>query len=339
MATTLAAPAVWTGTGVRIAEVARQLRELRAQLGDDLSSTTTSVMNLVAWAPNLGEAIDVEAVADALCDNQPSRVVIVVPADGGDRIDARVEVMSHTRPATGRTLLVEQIILTLHGAVAAHAGSAVIPLLRSELPTFLWWPTAPDPTSPTFLELLRVADRLVSETGRGLRGHVALERLASVARDSPAPVTDLAWAVLTAWRQVITTALRGTDLAALRSQGTSVTVTCPSGEPSLEAHLLAGWLMDTLGNATTVRFAERPGAEDILGVKIDGTAGCAVELVRDAGPTSVTLRTATGGARTLPLPPPNRTQLLAGELELRGHDRPLERALANAANAKANPTL
>jgi len=330
VATPVAAPAVWTGQGVRIADVAQHLRELRAEAGDEPSSTRTSVMNLVAWVPNQTDAGDVEAVADSLREHHPSRAIIIVPADGSDRIDARVETMSSVAHGSSCTLLFEQIVLTLHGAIAAHAGSAVIPLLRSELPTYLWWPTAPDPSSPTFLELVRVADRVVTETGRSLRGREALSRLAAVTANSPAPVTDLAWAILTPWRQVLSTSLRGEALAAVRGGPASVTITCPGSEPTLEALLLGGWLADTLEDHVGDTFALGAGSEDILGVKIDVQGTCVVELVRDDADHHVTLRTVAGGPRSLPLPPPNRRELLAGELELRGHDRPLERALVNA---------
>lgn len=331
----MAAPVVpaasWTGEDVRILEVARRVRELRAQSGDEVASTLTSVMNLVAWSPQAAAAADVELVADALADHHPSRVIIVVPAaDSGDRIDARVEVMASPHRRGDRTLLVEQIVLTLRGAIAAHAGSAVIPLLRSELPTFLWWPGAPDPSSPTFAELVRVSDRLVTETGRELRGRAALTRLADVAASSPAPVTDLAWAVITPWRQVITTSLRGETLLELRVASAAATITIPKGEPPLEALLLAGWLSDVVGDHLSVRFAEAPGLEDILGVALHSTGGCVLELTRDDGPSTVTMKTAVGGPRCLPMPHTDRTELLAGELDLRGHDRQLERALVRA---------
>jgi glucose-6-phosphate dehydrogenase assembly protein OpcA len=332
MATSLAPTTVWSGEGVRVTDVARHIREVRAQSGgDDVASTLTSVMNLVVWSPRESSASDVEAVADALSDHHPSRVIIVVPsAEGGDRIDARVEVMSNPHKGSNRALLVEQVILTLHGAIAAHAGSAVIPLLRSELPTFLWWPAAPDPSSPTFAELVRVSDRLVTETGRELRGRAALTRLADVAASSSAPVTDLAWAMITPWRQIVATSLRGETLLQLRVSAASATISIPTEEPPLEALLLAGWLADIVGDHIDVRFVQAPGHGDILGVELDAAGSSVLELARDDGPSTVTMKTAVGGPRCLPMPQTSRTELLAGELELRGHDRQLERALIRA---------
>ena len=132
-------PRSWSGEGVRIADVARKLRELRAAEGDTVHSTLTSVMNLVACAPSLDAASEIESVTDGLRDHHPSRAVIVIPADGGDRIDARVEVMSHTDRPSGLTLQVEQIVLTLQRRgrrprrerrdPAAAVGAADVPLV------------------------------------------------------------------------------------------------------------------------------------------------------------------------------------------------------------------
>ena len=335
---TLAEPRAWSGEGVRIPDVAGRLRELRASEGESLHSTSTSVMNLVVYAPSADVAVEIEQVIDTLSDHHPSRAVIVLPADGGDRIDARVEVMSHTARPGGLTLQVERIVLTLRGAVAAHAGSAVIPLLRSELPTFLWWPAAPDPVSATFIELARIADRLVTETGRELSGVRALERIAAVAGHPGAPVTDLAWAVITPWRQLVAMSLRGEALLSLRVGTAAATITCRRGAPPLEALLLGGWLVDVLGEHHEIRFAVGDGDEEILAVELSTGGACVMELAREDGPQTVTLRTAIGGPRSLPLPPPDRRELLAGELELRGHDRPLERAIAHATAFAAGAT-
>lgn len=332
MATAVALePRSWSGEGVRIADVARALRELRAAAGDAVHSTVTSVMNLVVCAPSLDAAVEIEQVTDGLRDHHPSRAVIVIPADGGDRIDARVEVMSRTDRPSGLTLQVEQIVLTLRGAVAAHAGSAVIPLLRSELPTFLWWPVAPEPASTTFAELARVADRLVTETGRQLRGAAALERMTAIAESSSAPVTDLAWAAISPWRQLVAMSVRGEALLTLRVADVTATITCRRGDTPLEAFLLGGWLVDGLGNHLQVRFAEADGDQDIVAVALSSRGSSVLEISRGDGIGTVALRTGAGGWRSLPLPPPERRALLAGELELRGRDRAFEQALTRAA--------
>ncbi len=334
MATPVAAQRTWEASGVRVVDVARQLRELRSNLGPDQHRALTSVMNLVAWAPSTADAVDVEQIADGLRDHHPSRAVIVLPGGAADRIDARVELIPHRGPSGREDLHVEQIVLTLHGAVVAHARSAVIPLLRSDLPTFLWWPAAPDPALPQFVELSRIADRLVTETGRTHRGPDAIANLAAVTAASSAPTTDLAWAVITPWRQLLNGSLRGEELLRVRVGAPRLRVTCPVGVPSLEALLLAGWLVDVIGAHTTVEFAEQIGDEDVLAVEIFDGHSLLIELRRD-GPTTVLLTCPACRQRSLPLVVAKRRELIAGELELRGRDASFERALTCATTFSA----
>ena len=324
----------WHGEGVRIADVARKLRELRSGGDSDVHSTLTRVMNLVVWAPDAPSATDVEALADALSTHHPSRAVIVRPAGGGDGIDARVEVMSRPDHPGGKGLQVEQIVLTLHGAVASHAASAVIPLLRSELPTFLWWPGAPDPASLQFTDLASVADRIVTETGRDMRGAEAVARLVAVVASVDAPVTDLAWAAISPWRQLIATSLRGDALLRLRAGAARATITGPAGEPPLEASLLAGWLDHVLGPELVTSVAAGAGHGAVQGVRLDVDGACLLDLACGDSTATVTLRTAAGGPRCLSLPHPDRGSLVAGELELRGRDESFEEAVAAASRRR-----
>jgi glucose-6-phosphate dehydrogenase assembly protein OpcA len=314
---------------VRIADVARQLRELRADSAGGESRTLTSVMNLVAWAASAQDSVAIEALADSLSDHHPSRAVIVVAGNEPDGIDAKVELIPQRAPSGRENLLVEQVVLTLHQAVVPHAASAVVPLLRSDLPTFLWWPGTPDPALPQFVGLGRIADRIVVETGRNLRGPAAVERLATIVNGVDAPVTDLAWGVITPWRQLVTGALRGEDLLRARVGTAHLQVTCRPGEAALEALLLGGWLRDILGTHVSAEFCDAPGEEDILGVDVTVDGVPIVSLRRD-GANTVSLTCPQCAPRSLPLVTADRRALIAGELELRGHDPVFERAVVRA---------
>lgn len=322
-------PRSWEGTGVRISDVARRIRELRAEGTDGEPRTLTSVMNLVAWASSAQEAVTIEALADNLSDHHPSRAVIVAAGGRADGIDARIELIPQRAPSGRENLLVEQIVLTLHQAVVPHAASAVIPLLRSDLPTFLWWPGTPDPALPQFAELSRIANRIVTETGRNLRGAAAAERLAAIVSAVAAPVTDLAWGVITPWRQLVNGALRGEDLLRARIGTAHLRVTCRPGEPALEALLLGGWLRDILGAHVTTEFRDGSGDDDILGVEIAVDAVATLSLERD-GANTVSLTCPQCAPRSLPLVAADRRALISGELELRGRDPVFERAVVHA---------
>jgi glucose-6-phosphate dehydrogenase assembly protein OpcA len=292
-------------------------------------------MNLVAWAKDPAEASEISAVIERLADHQPSRALILARASGPDGIDARVTVHSSPSAATDHhAVSLEQVFLRLRGDVADHAASVVIPLLRTDLPTFVWWPGVPEPGDAVFPQLAGLANRLVSEAARGPDARGALERLvdAATAEGGPA-LTDLAWAELTPWRQLLNQ-VAGTSLTARLGPGVDVEVVHGRAAPSMEALLLAGWLAGVVEADAAVRCIASPEDDQpLLAIRATGeTARVTVERVEGHATGTVTLEDREGPpvTRILPLPYPRRESLLAGELEITRRDRPFERAAARA---------
>ena len=65
----------------------------------------------------------------------PSRIIVVIgrPGRGEPRLDAEVRVGGDTGPG-------ETMVLRLHGPLADHAESVVLPLLLPDAPVVTWWP-------------------------------------------------------------------------------------------------------------------------------------------------------------------------------------------------------
>src|SRR5262249_60321158 len=102
-----------------------------------------------------------------------------------------------------RPALVEEVRLVLHGALVDRPQSAVVPLLRTDLPTVLWWPSVPQPAEPAFAALTDLADRVVTESGAWDGDPVTALRRMQHAAAGGAALTDLAWAAVTPWRQLV----------------------------------------------------------------------------------------------------------------------------------------
>ena len=101
----------------------------------------SGVMNLVAYAGHPSETAAMLSVIERLADHQPSRAVVLCGEPDGSGIDARV--ITGCRSVGGATrIALETVVVILHGDVSAGAASATVPLLRSDLPTTLWWPWA-----------------------------------------------------------------------------------------------------------------------------------------------------------------------------------------------------
>lgn len=330
----------WDGTGVAIGEVLDRLAAQRRP-GGRRPVALTGVLNLLAYAPRAGELAGMTAVVQGLADRQPSRAVLLAEGDGPGGIDATVSTSCLMRAGDGG-VAVEMVTLTLHGEAIEGAASAAVPLLRPDLPTVLWWPGPPDADGDGPLaRLAPIVDRVVTEAGRA-PGAAGVGALALWAPDAAPAVTDLAWAEITSWRQLLAQMMDGEPLARLRSGPSTATLAHGGEAPDATTLLLAGWLLDVIGPQLTVTMEPGPGDAPAgpWSVCLAGAASerhLAVERVpgRAAAAVCVTEPGGTARRRVLPLPDADRVRLLAGELELQHRDRAFERALAAAAGIGA----
>jgi glucose-6-phosphate dehydrogenase assembly protein OpcA len=201
-----------------------------------------------------GSAYDALRAAGDASREHPSRIIVVIKRPGrsprdraGARLDA--EVMVGGDAGTGET-----VVLRMHGELANHAESVVLPLLLPDAPVVLWWPeTAPEKPALDPLGSLgqrRITDAASAEDPVGAIGTRA---------DTYAPGdTDLAWTRVTPWRSMLA--------AALDQKHTTISSAQVEGEaynPSTE--LLALWLAHRLGVVVERKITDGPG---ITGVRL-----------------------------------------------------------------------
>src|SRR5205814_442070 len=83
--------------------------------------------------------------------------------------------------------------------------SAVLPLLVSDLPVYLWWRAVPPLADKVFTRLVEMANRVIIDSAIFADPHGDLVSLAVLLRDRPkwTAISDLNWSRLTTWRQLI----------------------------------------------------------------------------------------------------------------------------------------
>jgi glucose-6-phosphate dehydrogenase assembly protein OpcA len=158
----------------------------------------------------------------------PCRVIVVVAGDrdaAEPRLDAQLRVGADAGAG-------EIVALHLHGEMADHANSVVLPFLLPDTPVVAWWP-AGGPNEPSRDPLGQLAIRRITNATdcvdpmRAIKGRLA---------GYTAGDTDLAWARITYWRALLTAALDQPPFEPV----TSAVVSGLQEEPSLD--VLAGWL-------------------------------------------------------------------------------------------------
>jgi glucose-6-phosphate dehydrogenase assembly protein OpcA len=236
-----------------------QINTTLVQARRSIGSPAVGMVLTLVIVTDEGNHYDALKAASEASKEHPSRILVVIRRPGRSprdramaRLDAEVRVGSDS--GTGETVL-----LRLHGELASHAYSVVLPLLLPDAPVVVWWPDdAPEHPSEDKLGTLaqrRITDAASTEDPVGtlnLRG------------ETYAPGdTDLSWTRLTPWRSVLAA---GLDQQALKVR--SAIVEGEAHNPSTE--LLALWLAERLRVPVERKVTEGPGITAVRMGTADG---------------------------------------------------------------------
>ncbi|SEF66667.1 glucose-6-phosphate dehydrogenase assembly protein OpcA [Actinacidiphila yanglinensis] len=195
-----------------------------------------------------GSAYDALKAAHEASKEHPSRILVVIKRPGRsprDRAMARLdaEVVVGDEAGTGET-----VVLRMHGELANHAESVVLPLLLPDAPAVCWWPDkAPEHAAED--PLGRLAARRITDSAAAEDpvGSIVLRAKTYAPGD-----TDLAWTRITPWRSMLA--------AALDQKHHKIERAAVEGEAyNPSAELLALWLSDRLGVPVERKVSSGPG--------------------------------------------------------------------------------
>ncbi len=332
-------------------ELQRLWREHTEASAEHAGETLVSIrtLNLVIYSPETQHE-EIAALLDPLVEEHPARV-IAIDAVRNSSPQAWISVKpEHT---LGARLCIGRELITIAASPQAHRElrSVVMPLLVPDLPVYLWWRGRPGFGVTLFDELARLADRLIIDSARLEDLRSELPWVANEVRAAEGAVSDLAWARLTSWRQLVSQFFDAPDCLPYVKRLRHVVLEC-EGQIQSEAVLLAAWLASRLGWRPHAMYPGTPFSlelrQDENPVRIDfrhgpspGRAltrlqlaadGARFEVVRTPEPGFVTTGEIEGRTlqRCVPQAEENETQMINRELDLPGHDHLYEQALAMA---------
>jgi glucose-6-phosphate dehydrogenase assembly protein OpcA len=304
---------LWDTTGN---EVVNKLAAERRSAGGVTSglALTLIVVTDEAQIRQVEEAATIAAAA------HPYRVLIVTrgPVPGPDaatvnvkdRLDAEIIIGGRLGPC-------EAVIMRMHGRLALHAESVVVPLLAPDVPVVIYW-HGPPPERLAYDPLGVVADRRITDVVQCKDPAGALRERAE---DYAPGDTDLAWTRLSGWRSLLAgafdTGVPGVEAA---------TVAGPLGDPA--AALLRGWLSACLGIPVGLHTADH--LSEVRFQFSDET----VMSLRNNGNGTATLSRTDVADKVLPLIRRRLGEELAEELRRLDPDQPYGWALEAATGIK-----
>ena len=242
----------WTGRDVTIAEIERELAQLRS----DSMDLRTSMMTHLGWAPPEWQDAARETLA-GLAELHPSRTILLFPQEGGrDALDADVSLQCYSLPELERHVCSEVIELRLHGTLANSPASVVLPLVLPDLPVFLRWRGRPPFGSPAFEQLVDVVDRLVVDSREWDDVPSCYPEL--VPYFERVAISDIVWGRTLRWRRAIA------ELWPAHSRGRP---SCTSAGRFPRRCCSRGWLASRLDREIALRHEP---AEHVELLAIDG---------------------------------------------------------------------
>jgi glucose-6-phosphate dehydrogenase assembly protein OpcA len=300
--------ALWDTTGTEVVKALSAERRNAGGVASGLALTLVAVVD----ERRVREAETAAATAAAM---HPCRLLIVVrhlptqaSSNGDSRLDAEIVVGGRLGPA-------EAVVMRMHGRLALHAESVVMPLLAPDVPVVTWWHTAP-PEVIANDPLGVLADRRITDVAQSDDPAAALR---TRAEDYAPGDTDLGWTRTTALRSLLAGAL---DPASGRVTG--IEVIAAAGDPT--GALLSGWLCARLGVAP--QLSTGSSAEPIEHVHLTMDDGNEISLTREEG--HAVLRRTGLPDRTMPIARRQLGDQLAEELRRLDADQTYAAALTAA---------
>lgn len=322
-----------------LAALWREAAEARALAGQGRMHNRVLLHTLVAHTDDPAAAQQARDAALALSPRQPARTIVLEALPNAEPAGLAATVALHHAPARNgdEPVCGELVTLTARGAEAVgRLPGAVLPLLLTNLPSFLWWSGSSPFRHPALPALAPVLDRLIVDSlnfASPQQDWAELDRAVDDPHFVPI-VSDLAWARLAPWRYHTAQIFDGAATLPFLRRLTTITVRYHSGAPVL-AWLYAGWLASRLAWAAAerdvqflrfaggqqVRFESLPrqsdlGAGFLAGVRLETSDGALFEIARHGAACAVTQRFPGGmqTERVVPLRPETIVEWLGHEL-------------------------
>jgi glucose-6-phosphate dehydrogenase assembly protein OpcA len=234
--------------------------------------TRSCSLTLLVYVESEKEGREVLDLIDKVTPENPCRAVIMIaePTATPSGLSAKISARCHQPVASEKEVCCEQVSLLARGEAVAGLDQVVIPLMVPGLPVYVWW-RAGCFIPPGYLNLiLRSADRVLVDSARFPDPEADLPRLANeVRRLSDVVFTDLNWARLTPWRELIAQCFDSSETRPYLDQLTEVRIEYEQYSPRVLVHraqslLLTAWLASRLGWQQVPEAAQTAGGSRLF---------------------------------------------------------------------------
>ena len=264
----------WAGKLVHLEHVEEELSLLWKISADNLrtgqnTNVRTSVLNLVICAPDLESAQSASRLLRDLASTHLARVTIVI-LDRSNSTSTAISTWVTLRCFSAISDIMrhcfEQTTILSTGSTNRAIANILQPLLKPDLPVYLWWIGDPPDDDPAFHKLVELSNRVIVDSTSFFNLEQDIQTLSLLRQAAPdSALSDLNWGRLTPWRELVVQFFDVMEYRPYLSGITSIEIehaAAPLATPTRTelgdvspnpacALLLAGWLKARLGWSLT----------------------------------------------------------------------------------------
>ena len=202
----------WAGKSVRMENVEEELSRLWKMSADNMrtgqnTNVRTSVLNLIICAPDIDSAKRASALLRDLSSTHLARVAILI-LDNSNTTPAAISSWVTLRCFSVFSDLMrhcfEQTTILATGSAVRSIANIIQPLLKPDLPAYLWWVGDPPGDDTIFSNLIELSSRVIVDSTSFFNPEQDIHTLALIRQATPeCALSDLNWGRITPWRQLI----------------------------------------------------------------------------------------------------------------------------------------
>jgi len=200
----------WAGKQVRTEQVESELSHLWRMSADNVRTSQninvrTSVLNLVVCVPNVESAQRASALIRDLSSTHIARVtILILDSNAPDMVAAWITTRSFPVISDVTRHTFEQITLMANGSAVRSIEHIAQPLVKPDLPVYLWWLNDPPNDSAVFAALSKLSNRLIVDSSSFTTPEESIRALATLVQAFPeSSLSDLNWGRITPWRELV----------------------------------------------------------------------------------------------------------------------------------------
>ncbi|HLZ63615.1 MAG TPA: glucose-6-phosphate dehydrogenase assembly protein OpcA [Ktedonosporobacter sp.] len=201
----------WAGKLVGIESVEEELSRFWRMAADNVRTSQninvrTSVLNFVICAPDLASAQYTSGLIRELSSTHIARVILLIldRTDPTTHVSTWVTLRSFPIISDMMRHHFEQITILASGAAIDASAQIIQPLLKPDLPVYLWWLHDLPADNVGFKRLLTISSRVILDSSSFFTPEESMCSLPELVQTVPnTALSDLSWGRITPWRELI----------------------------------------------------------------------------------------------------------------------------------------